>query len=189
MQEPDYDQATEVLPAKEENDKWWPAMMALLQQCLPGTTVELSYTRPGWKEPVAVKLTPVEAADWFNPDRGFLFEPMTFDLRANSVGDAVALGGRETLEALTIVFRTVQKLSTNQVSLRLIAGPWTILTVALALRRPGERPAAAVSDALEREPGGAQFPAHSAAWTAGTSCSCATKGSAANRPPRACRSC
>ena len=78
----------------------------------PGTSVELTYLRHGEKH--SVTLTPVEAADWFSPDRGFLFEQLTFERKARSVGDALALGGQETLDNLTIVFRSVKKLSTNQ---------------------------------------------------------------------------
>ena len=37
----------------------------------------------------------------------------------------------KTLDSLTIVFRSVKKLSTNQVSPRGLAGPWTIILMAL----------------------------------------------------------
>ncbi len=101
------------------------------------------------------------AADWFNPDRGLLFEPMTFNLRANSLGEAVRLGGRGTRDALTLVYRTVGAISTNKVSIRLIAGPWTIL------RSPCKKPTRAppsccCSSPLQRQPGGNQFSPHSA---------------------------
>lgn len=127
----DFGQGIAMLPMDPDNDTWWPALMSLLQQCLPGTTVELTYTRDHWKEPKTATLTPIDSANWFNPNRGFVFEPMTFDLKARSFGDAFALGGRETLDSVTMVYRTVQKLSTNQVSMRLISGPVTIVQVAL----------------------------------------------------------
>jgi regulator of sigma E protease len=127
----EFDQSADVLPEQEGDDTWWPAMMAELQTGLPGTNVELRYVHPGSKEPITAELTPADAADWCNPERGFLFEPMTFDLRADSVGDAMMLGGRETLDALTLVYRTVGAISTTQVSLRMIAGPKTIVMVAL----------------------------------------------------------
>jgi regulator of sigma E protease len=56
---------------------------------------------------------------------------MTFEGKAASVGEACAMGGRETIDALTIVFRSVEKLSTNQVSPRGLAGPWWIVKLAL----------------------------------------------------------
>ncbi|MCE5267271.1 MAG: site-2 protease family protein [Planctomycetaceae bacterium] len=126
----DYGQSEVTLSKETANEQWWPVMMALMQQCLPGTKVEVTYVRPGVKEKT-VTLTPTDVTGWNNPDRGFQFEPMAFDLRAQSVGDAFALGGRETLESLTMVVRTVQKLSSSQVSLRLIAGPKTIVMMAL----------------------------------------------------------
>ena len=51
--------------------------------------------------------------------------------KAESLGEACAMGGQETLESLTIVFRSVEKLSTNQVSPRGLAGPVWIVKLAL----------------------------------------------------------
>ena len=65
--------------------------MSALQEVLPGTTVELTVSRE--KNQLTVKLDPVEAAGWFCPDRGFLFEPMMVDCKAQSVGQAFAMGG------------------------------------------------------------------------------------------------
>ena len=41
------------------------------------------------------------------------------------------MGGRETRDALTIVFRTVGAVGTGRVSGRLLSGPWGILKMAL----------------------------------------------------------
>jgi len=113
----------------DETKRNWPALIGTLQKLLPGTTVELTFSRQEKEQ--TVTLTPVESAEWFNPDRGLLFEPETFDRKANNLGEAFVLGGQETSDALTIVFRTVGKLSTNQVSPRLLGGPWMILKMAL----------------------------------------------------------
>ena len=91
--------------------------------------MELTYTRQGKEQKKTLNLA--EAADWFNPDRGFLFEPMTFEPKMESVGDAVALGGQETLDALTVVFRSVKAIGTNKVSPRGLVGPWGIIKWAL----------------------------------------------------------
>jgi len=99
----------------------WPHFFYLLQGSLPGTRVELEL-----QDGRRLTLTPSCAADWFNPDRGFLFELKSFTLKAATPGEAIRLGYRETIDALTIVFRTVQKLTTQQVSPRLLGGPWTI---------------------------------------------------------------
>ena len=112
-----------------EKQRNWPVLIARLQDTVPGTTVKLTVLRQD-KEQNAT-LAPVEAADWYNPDRGFLFEPMMFQRKATSVGDAFLLGGQETLDSLTIVFRTVGALGTAQVSPRNLGGPWMIIQMAL----------------------------------------------------------
>ncbi len=143
------------LGAREHN---WPAALTLLQQqCLPGTQVQLHYVRPARKkakspdalpgpttfdvDSLKAKITdplePIAARDCFSADRGFLFEPKTFERKADSIGEAVAMGGGETLGALTVVFRTVGALSTNRVSTRLLSGPWGILKMALAYADQG----------------------------------------------------
>lgn len=113
----------------------WPAFMALLQKTLPGTSVELTFSRQGQEQ--TVRLEPSEAKDWFNPDRGWLFELMQFERKATSLGEAVMLGGQETLEDLTIVFRTVGKLGTRQISPRLLSGPLMIVKMALQFADEG----------------------------------------------------
>jgi len=117
------------------NNRNWPAVSQLLQNSAPGTTLLLTYSRQGSDEKnkleKEVKLTPIEAADWFNPDRGFVFQPLTFKRTAENFADAVARGGRETLDQMTIAYRGVQKLGAGQVSPRGLAGPWTIIKLAL----------------------------------------------------------
>lgn len=112
-----------------ETDRNWPALMSTLQKTLPGTKVELTFLRH--EEEQTVTLEPVEATDWFNPDRGLVFEPMTFPRKAETAAEAFAMGGQETLDALTIVFRSLKKIGTNQVSPRSLAGPWWIVKLAL----------------------------------------------------------
>ena len=56
------------LPSRIRN---WPALMCVLQRTLPGTSVKLTFSRQEKEQTVTLK--PVEAADWFNPDRGFVF--------------------------------------------------------------------------------------------------------------------
>ncbi len=119
----------EILIPFTETERNWPVFINTLQNVLPGTTVQLTVMRKDKEQ--TVTLEPVKAADWFNPDRGLIFESLTADLQAQGVGQAIAMGGQETLDALTIVFRTVGKLSTNQVSPRNLGGPWMIMKMAL----------------------------------------------------------
>lgn len=124
----------EVSIAFTEAERNWPSFMSALQNVLPGTTVELTVSRQEKEKAVekTVTLTPVKAADWFNPDRGLVFEQMTFNHKVESIGDALKLGGKETLDSLTIVFRTVGALGTSQVSPRNLGGPVMIFEMAMA---------------------------------------------------------
>jgi regulator of sigma E protease len=77
-------------------------------------------------EKKSAELEPALATDWFNPDRGLAFEPLTFIETAHTFGDMLRSGGRETANAAMVVFRTIQKIGSNQVSARLLGGPVTI---------------------------------------------------------------
>ena len=76
------------------------------------------------------------------------------------------LGGRETLDDLTIVFRTVRQLGTNQVSPRNLGGPWTIIQMAMQHADQGTAKLLAVPHLAQRQSGRDQLPAHSRCWTA-----------------------
>ena len=77
-------------------------------------------------------MQPVEAADWFNPDRGFLFEPLTFERKAKTLATPVPFGGRETLDEMTIVFRSVKATQHEPGLAAKLGGPWMIIEMALA---------------------------------------------------------
>jgi regulator of sigma E protease len=116
---------------QDKKGRNWPALMLLLQQALPGSTVDLTYQRND-KEFTAKKIEWIESVDWFNSDRGFLFEPLEIDRKIESLGDAISIGYGETLDSLTLVYRTLNALGTARVSPRLIGGPWMIANVAAA---------------------------------------------------------
>jgi len=105
-----------------EDELDWPYVFSALESdTLPGTLVELKLA-----DGREIVLRPVPADDWFNPDRGFLFDLKFFIEQARTPGESLRLGFEETIDSLTMVFRTIQKLSTRQVSPRLLRGPWTI---------------------------------------------------------------
>ncbi|MGA2064217.1 MAG: site-2 protease family protein [Thermoguttaceae bacterium] len=108
-----------------EENPYWPSVMHLLQRTLPETTVKLQWSREGQSKDAV--LEPVSAPDWFNPDRGWRFEEKSFLRKADSLGEAVRLGTRETIDAALVVSRSLQKMGTGQVSARNLVGPWGIL--------------------------------------------------------------
>jgi regulator of sigma E protease len=122
----DQPEATIPFSEKERN---WPSFFNALQNVLPGTTVQLTVLRQDKEK--TVKLTPVEAAEWFNPDRGFIFEPLMIAHKPKTLGEAMKLGGQETLDSLTLVFHTLRALGKNQVSPRNLGGPVMIVRMAV----------------------------------------------------------
>jgi len=105
----------------------WPYVASVLQQVREGTKLVLEV------EPVAdaagggkrrtVELTARDADDQFVVDRGLVFEPVYEIVRAGSFFDALSRGSRKAMENLSLVYRFLQKLTSNQISPRLLGGP------------------------------------------------------------------
>jgi regulator of sigma E protease len=70
-----------------------------------------------------VDLVAVAADDRFVVDRGLVFDPVYKTVRAGSVGAAFARGSRKAMEDLSLVSSFLQKLTSNQISPRLLGGP------------------------------------------------------------------
>ena len=80
---------------------------------------------------------PVSAKNWFDPQRGFNLEPMTFVQKADSFSQALHLGAQETAAATLVVYRTLHSVGTNKISIRNFSGPLGIIWVALQQARLG----------------------------------------------------
>jgi regulator of sigma E protease len=80
-------------------------------------------------EPQTVKLSPQPADGIFIAPRGFLCEPIFRMREAKTFGEQVRYGWEETVDALTMVFRFLQKLG-GQVPLKMLGGPGTIAVAA-----------------------------------------------------------
>ncbi len=121
----------ELKPGKYE----WPRVMQLLQTALPGSEIKLQLASGR-----SLELEPAAVDDWFNPDRGFVFDYQEIPRRAESFADAIHLGTSETIDALAMVFRTVQRLIDQQVSAKALSGPVGIAEMAYysAARGTGE---------------------------------------------------
>jgi len=117
---------------KHSRNANWPCLIYTLQELLPGTMVTLEL-----EDGRTVDLKPVDSADWFNPDRGFGFEPLAFTQTAGSVYEAIVLGIRETADALTLISRTVKSLGTGQVSFNALVGPVGIVEWAYQSAKEG----------------------------------------------------
>lgn len=106
----------------------WPTFTEQLQWLPPQMQVELT-VRSGEQER-KVLLTPSESAEAFFADRGFLLLPLERERQAESFGEALSLGWRETQDSLLMVYRFLQKLATQQIPATMLGGPITIAKAA-----------------------------------------------------------
>jgi regulator of sigma E protease len=106
----------------------WPTLLDFIQFSPPGTEVELTVSSPKDSKPKIVKLRP-SSADSLIAARGFFFEPVERIREAKSFSQQMKYGWDETTEALTMVFRFLQKLGT-QVPISALGGPVLIAQAA-----------------------------------------------------------
>ena len=99
----------------------WVAVAAVLQRVPANTVLRLTVESADRRRDV--DLSPTDAADRFVVDRGLVFDPIYKTVRAGSVGQAFARGGRKALEDLSLVSSFLRKLTSNQISPRLLGGP------------------------------------------------------------------
>ena len=100
----------------------WPYVATSLQMVPAGTQLLLRVAAADGTER-EVQLVPAAVAGRFVTDRGLVFEPLFRNVQAGSFAGALALGGRKVLEDLSLVYRFLQKLTSNQISPRLLGGP------------------------------------------------------------------
>jgi regulator of sigma E protease len=100
----------------------WPYVLAALQQVDEGTTLALDVEgADGTRR--AVALTPATDPTRFVIDRGLLFEPVYRMVRAGSLPAALRLGFGKAVDDLSLVYKFLHKLTSNQISPRLLGGP------------------------------------------------------------------
>jgi regulator of sigma E protease len=104
----------------------WPVFFEAMQVfTYSGATVELEFQ--GGKN---VSLTPVDAVDWYHPERGLAMQPAEFMLKAKSFGEAMRLGGEETYLQATLVLRLIPRLISGDISPKVFSGPIAIAQAA-----------------------------------------------------------
>ena len=119
----------EAIVFNEEKQNWAFFFYRVLQNLPSGSKVKLTLAAVGG-EPRQVELGIAESKDWFNSDRGFMFDPDTIVRQAESFGDAVSLGATETYESATKVFVFLRKLTSGEISARALGGPVAIAQTA-----------------------------------------------------------
>jgi regulator of sigma E protease len=107
----------------------WPSLLDQVQFIPAGTKVELAIQRGKEEKTRTVTVTPAPTDGAFFAARGFVFEPVERIRTATTFAEAAKLGWGETVEALTLVVRFLQKLGT-QVPITMLGGPGTIAAAA-----------------------------------------------------------
>jgi regulator of sigma E protease len=126
----------------EKNGPTWPLLFAVLQFIHPRSTVELTLA-----DETKMALPLQESDQWRSPDRGWLLTSDTVLCKADSLGDAVRLGADDTGDQLLLVVKILRGVGRGQISPKAF-GP------------AGLGDVSAVPDAPQREPRGAEHPAH-----------------------------
>lgn len=111
----------------------WASCMIALQDLPRGTRLELE-VEGGTK----ATLSPVKSATWFNPDRGLIFDMIRRTRKSTSFSDSLTLGARQTKESVLQVYWFIQKLTTGQISVKTLRGPFTIARAAGESASSGE---------------------------------------------------
>ncbi|MFM9197991.1 MAG: site-2 protease family protein [Planctomycetia bacterium] len=106
-----------------EKSPSWPYVTSVLQQVREGTTLMLDVEPVGGGKRRQVRLATTAAEDQFVIDRGLVFEPVYEIVRAGSFSDALSRGSHKAFENLSHVYRFLSKLTSNQISPRLLGGP------------------------------------------------------------------
>jgi len=99
----------------------WPAIAAVMQRVPAGTRLALDVEGAGGRR--KVECLPVPAAGRFVVDRGLVFEPVYEFVRAGSLAGALMRGLRKTGQDLSLVWGFLGKLTSSQISPRLLGGP------------------------------------------------------------------
>jgi len=114
----------------------WPYLISRLQHTLPGSTVELQVQDPAGRLQT-VQLQPEGLPGAYDPMRGLLLEPETFQRKADSFWAAVRMGYQETVDSLTLIFRMLRALGSGQVSASELRGPIGIIDAAVQFASAG----------------------------------------------------
>lgn len=112
----------------EINNNWAYISFALHQRTAPIKLVKLKIQRG--KETELVEIVPTVDLAWPLADRGWRFMPDERRQKADSVGEAIGLGLRDTGNFMMQVFQTLRGMITGRLSVKNLGGPITIATTA-----------------------------------------------------------
>ncbi|QDT65600.1 site-2 protease family protein [Calycomorphotria hydatis] len=116
--------------------KNWAYAISALQQ-FPTRDVEFQLNRAGEQMTVAITPTIDEENGWYLPLRGLLWVPLTQEVQAKSVPEALSLGLTHTRNSIVDIYLTLRNLITQNLSPKELRGPLGIATIAYQVAQQG----------------------------------------------------
>ena len=113
----------------EITENWAYISYAIYQRTAPIKLVKLKIQR-GKGNTDSVEIVPAVDGAWPLADRGWLFMPDERREKAESVGEAIGLGLRDTGRFMMQVFQTLRGMITSRLSVKNLGGPITIAKTA-----------------------------------------------------------
>jgi regulator of sigma E protease len=95
----------------------WPVLFDALQRPVEKVELELA------SRPKPVEITPEPVSDWFNPDRGLHFQPLTFRLPPQPLPSALARAWGETVDNVSAIYYLIRGLFQQRLSKDAVGGP------------------------------------------------------------------
>jgi len=108
-----------------EEKATWAGVFYSLQDWLPGCKIELTLTKG---DPVLLEWR--DDPNWNHPERGFQLSSKETLVEPQGIGEVLAYGLEETQNSLMMVFQFIGKVSSQQISPRMMGGPLTIVKIA-----------------------------------------------------------
>lgn len=122
----------------------WPGLVLdLLPGLAPGTKVQFEAKREDKTHLVELSLTELKDEKGgviHTPHRGFVFAPLKVTYKAESLLEAIRMGGQETVDSLLLVYRFLQKIGQSKISVKLLGGPVEIAKQAGMTAQQGAAP-------------------------------------------------
>ncbi len=122
-----------------DDQQAWAHVLAAIQDVPPGSELEFEIERDGAKDPVKVKVGIAEDANSFNAERGLAWTPILEVRSGATLGEQASMAWSETKDALTSVYRFLNRLVQGDIPATALGGPITIAKASYfgAMEGPG----------------------------------------------------
>jgi len=106
-------------------------------QSAPQYAIKLTVKSQGEKETRIVELKPQADPEWHCPTRGLAMQQLFLIRKAETIGDAVALGLHHTRDQVVSMYMTLRSLGSGRISPKALRGPFGILEAGMHFTKRG----------------------------------------------------